>query len=106
MVRWRMTWAEGKATVGTDLSADPGVETGGRAVMVPPVSPSSLPSGIDIKALNPSRRSREQTERGDGPMPGVGLPGAQNSDPAILPFRLSHYKRTCGAAKLFRASSN
>jgi hypothetical protein len=94
VVRWKLSWAEDRATLGSDPSADPEVETGGRAVMTPPVSPSSPPSGIDIKAINPSRRSREQAEREDDTMPGDGLPGAQNSDPTTLPFRLNHYTST------------
>ena len=105
MVRWMMSWAEDRATLGSDPSADPEVETGGRAVMTPPVSPCSPASGIDTKAINPSRCSREQLERENDPVPGDGIPGAQNSDPATLQFRLNHYKREVPGVRTSRAAA-
>jgi hypothetical protein len=85
VVSWSPTWAEDRATVGTDLSADPGAKTEGRAEDRSTFSArSSHPFGIGTKAINPSRRSREsasgEIRRGEQfdteqrPMPGDGLP--------------------------------
>lgn len=57
------------------------------------IAPSVPPSGIDIKAVNLSRRSRERVERENDSMTGDGLPSPQNSGPASLLFRLNYY--TC-----------
>ena len=54
-----MAWAEDKATVGTDLSADPGAKTERRAMNSIVARLSPTPFGIGTKAINPSRRSRE-----------------------------------------------
>jgi len=55
----RMTWAEDKATVGTDLSADPGARP--KDGRLSGKFAARLSSGLrdGIKAVNPSRRSRE-----------------------------------------------
>src|SRR5438132_3549737 len=50
MVQFLLTWAEDRATVGTDPSADPGAKTEGAA---PSAALSFPPFGIGIKALNP-----------------------------------------------------
>jgi hypothetical protein len=61
-LRWLMTRAEDRATLGSDPSADPGAKTGGRAAD-PRVDrlPFPHPSGIGTHALNPSRLSRESS---------------------------------------------
>ena len=60
-----MTWAEDRATVGTDLSADPGAKTEGRAEYRLACSARSCQPLRDWhNALNPSRHSREQLDRG------------------------------------------
>lgn len=87
IVEQPMAWAEDKATVGTDLSADPGAKTEERAARsVARLSPT--PFGIGTHALNPSRRSREswtiQT-------PGDRLPVANTQQPK-LHFTLNHYR--------------
>jgi hypothetical protein len=58
-----VTWAEDRAPVGTDPSADPGAKTEGWAAakLVLPIFP--LPFGIGTHAINPSRRSREPADR-------------------------------------------
>ena len=59
-----MTWAEDRATVGTDPSADPGAKTEGKAADHPVrrlSSSSPTPFGIGTHAINPSRRSRESS---------------------------------------------
>ena len=50
MVQFLLTWAEDRATVGTDPSADPGAKTEGAAQRA---ALSFPPFGIGIKALNP-----------------------------------------------------
>lgn len=57
----RTTWAEDRATVGTDSSADPGAKTEGRAADARLPAPPSLLFGIGIRAINPSRQRREPT---------------------------------------------
>ena len=47
-----MTWAEDRATVGTDPSADPGAKTEGWAASLCG-GPPFLPFGIGTKAINP-----------------------------------------------------
>ena len=58
-VRWQTAWAEDRATVGTDPSADPGAKTEGRAADRQVRRLSFHPFGIGIKAINPSGRSPE-----------------------------------------------
>ena len=82
-------WAEDKATVGTDLSADPGAKTEGRAMDSSLARLSRLPFGIGSKAINPSRQSREQLEI---QTPGDGLPVVANSDRRELHFTLNQYR--------------
>ncbi|MFH0980072.1 MAG: hypothetical protein V2A79_00850, partial [Planctomycetota bacterium] len=84
--------AEDKATVGTDLSAAPGAKTEGRAADRNVRRPSfPTPFGIGIKALNPSRRSREFLKT---QTPGDGLPDVANSERPIVHFTLNHYNTT------------
>ena len=87
LVQQPATWAEDKATVGTDLSADPGAKTERRAMddFVARLFP--IPFGIGINAINPSRRSRENKTQG----PGDGLPELCNSGRHTLHFTLNHY---------------
>jgi hypothetical protein len=75
MVSWWSTRAEDRATVGTESSADPGAKTEGRAEDRSAFSARSSHSfGIGTKAINPSRRSREQFNTEQRSMPGDGLP--------------------------------
>ena len=75
MVSWLSTWAEDRATLGSDPSADPGAKTEGRAEDRLTFSArSSHPFGIGTKAINPSRRSREQFDWEQRLLPGDGLP--------------------------------
>jgi len=62
-VNWNTTWAEDRALLGSNPSADPGAKTGGRAAdLTVGRSPSASPSGIGTKAINPSGRSPEQSD--------------------------------------------
>jgi hypothetical protein len=61
LVQYLSAWAEDRATVGTDPSADPGAKTEGRVVRRPTFF--STPFGIGTKALNPSGRSPEPTSK-------------------------------------------
>jgi hypothetical protein len=55
-----MAWAEDRVVRGRNPSADPGAKTGGRAARPRVDRPSfPFPSGIGIKAINPSGRSPE-----------------------------------------------
>jgi hypothetical protein len=47
-----LTWAEDRAPVGTDPSADPRAKTEARAAL-PQSMPPYLPFGIGAKAINP-----------------------------------------------------
>lgn len=87
IVEQPMAWAEDRATVGTDPSADPGAGSERRA-MDPSVACFSPPFGVGIKALNPSRRSREFFGRESGD----GLPVRHNSARRKLQFTLNHYR--------------
>jgi len=65
-IQSRATWAEDRATLGSDPSADPGARAEGRAIE--PVARLSPPFGFGIKAINPRpegatppRRTRRQT---------------------------------------------
>jgi len=89
VVGWTMTWAEDRATLGSDPSADPGARPkGGRPSREFAARLSSaLRDGI--KAVNPSRRSREQAERANDSMPGDGLPDVRNSEWGTIQFRLN-----------------
>ena len=79
--------AEDKATVGTDLSADPGAKTEERAAhRVARLPQTSF--GIGTKAINPSRRSRESSKL---QTPGDGLPDVANTQRQKLLFTLNHY---------------
>ncbi|MFH0980276.1 MAG: hypothetical protein V2A79_01890, partial [Planctomycetota bacterium] len=70
-------------------SADPGAKTERRAMDSPVARLFPTPFGIGIKAINPSRRSREffKTQT-----PGDGLPDVANSERPIVHFTLNHYK--------------
>lgn len=59
IVEQPVAWAEDRATVGTDPSADPGARTEGRAMSSFVARLSLTPFGIGAKALNPSRLRRE-----------------------------------------------
>lgn len=72
-------WAEDKATVGTDLSADPGAKTEERAASSV-ARLSQTPFGIGTHAINPSRRSCESLPI---QTPGDGLPVANNRPPKL-----------------------
>jgi hypothetical protein len=86
------TRAEDKATVGTDLSAAPGAKTEGRAADRKASRPSSpAPFGIGTNAINPSRRSREQTKHPNASMPGDGLPDVANSERPMVHFTMNQY---------------
>lgn len=93
-----MTWAEDKATVGTDLSADPGAKTERRAMDLSLARLSQIPFGIGIKAINPAGRSPAtwNTET-----PGDGLPDVSNSDRLELRFTLNQYKSSVGGCEFF-----
>ena len=88
LIEERRSWAEDRATVGTDPSAAPGAKTEGRAAhTVARLYPT--PFGIGTKAINPSRRSREFLKP---QTPGDGLPKVANPEHPILHFTLNHYR--------------
>ena len=71
-----MTWAEDRATVGIDPSADPGTKTEGRATLGMLGSPAlPLLFGIGTKAINPSGQSPELWNRKERQNPGRRSPG-------------------------------
>jgi hypothetical protein len=85
LVQQPMAWAEDRATVGTDPSADPGAKTEGRAAET--VARLSA-FGIGTNAINPSRRSRENnTQR-----PGDVLPELHNPERQKIHFTLNQYR--------------
>ena len=81
-------WAEDRALLGSNPSADPGAKTERRAMDSSVARLSSTPFGIGVKAKNPSRRSREHL---DIQTPGDGLPDIVNPERPILRFTLNHY---------------
>ncbi len=83
-----MAWAEDKATVGTDLSADPGAKTEGRAMAQSVACLSPTPFGIGTQAINPAGRSPASWEE---KTPGDGLPVVANSKRRELHFTLNQY---------------
>ena len=56
------TWAEDRATLGSDPSAAPGVKTEGRAALA--AARHSDAFGFDIKAINPRCESEQRPDRG------------------------------------------
>ncbi len=80
--------AEGRATVGTDLSADPGAKTEGRAShSVARLSP--------LRDWHQSDKSLAAQPRVlDVKTPGDGLPDIAYPDRPVLHFTLNHYKST------------
>jgi len=59
MIQFPLTWAEDKATVGTDLSADPGAKTEWGGTMPPSVIRdwhNALNPGLATSGMNPTRR--------------------------------------------------
>jgi hypothetical protein len=89
IVEQQPAWAEDRATVGTDPSADPGAKTQRRAMNSFVARLLRIPFGIGTKAINPSRRSRESWNLQS---PGDGLPGRYNSARRKLQFTLNHYR--------------
>ncbi len=88
----RPAWAEDRATVGTDPSADPGAKTERRATASAVARLSPTPFGIGSKAINPSRRSRESLKI---QTPGDGLSDVANPERPVLHFTLNHYISAC-----------
>mgnify|MGYP001595781480 CR=1 FL=1 len=86
-----MAWAEDTALLGSNRSADPGAKTERRAMDSSTARLFPTPFGIGIKAINPSRRSRELLEI---QKPGDGLTEVANSEGLELHFRLNHYTYT------------
>jgi len=60
-VSWTPAWAEDRALLGSNPSADPGTNTEGRAA-VPNAARLFHPFGIGTKAINPSGRSPESLD--------------------------------------------
>ena len=94
--------AEGKALLGSNLSADPGAKTEGRAVH-PAACLSSSPFGIGTRAINPSRRSREFFMSFK---PGDGLLDSANSQQRKLHFTLNQYKSTARRPETLAATDH
>ena len=93
MVAFATTWAEDRATVGTDPIADPGSKTGGRAIPSDRDRPfSQSTSGIGTKALNPSGLGPEHWTAREHARPGDRLPAVRNSNGPVLHFRLNQYR--------------
>jgi hypothetical protein len=83
-----MTRAEDKALLGSNLSADPGAKTEGRAAR--PVARLS-----PLRDWHQSDKSLAAQPRVlDVKTPGGGLPDVANSERSILRFTLNHYRRT------------
>lgn len=61
MIQSTSTWAEDRATLGSDPSDDPGAKTEGRAIAS--VARLSTPFGIGIKAINPRGEAAEHPRR-------------------------------------------
>ena len=61
VVQSTSTWAEDRATLGSDPSADPGAKTEGRAIES--VARLSRPFGIGIEAINPRGEAAEHLRR-------------------------------------------
>jgi len=99
-VQQPMARAEDKATVGTDLSADPGAKTERRAMDSSVARLTQIPFGIGSKAINPAGRSPASwiTET-----PGDGLPDVANSDRPELHFTLNQYTARSRPLGLSRA---
>jgi hypothetical protein len=89
IVEPRPAWAEDRALLGSNPSADPGARTERRAMDSSVARLSSTTFGIGTKAKNPSRRSREHW---DIQTPGDGLPDIVNPERPIVRFTLNHYK--------------
>lgn len=91
IVEPRPAWAEDRALLGSNPSADPGAKTERRAMDSSVARLSSAAFGIGGKAINPSRRSREHWNI---QTPGDGLPVVANPERPILRFTLNHYSLT------------
>lgn len=91
IVEQRPAWAEDRALLGSNPSADPGARTERRAMGSSVARLSSTPFGIGTKAKNPSRLRREPL---DIQNPGDGLPVVANPERPIVRFTLNHYKST------------
>ena len=88
IVEQRPAWAEDRALLGSNPSADPGARTERRAMDAAVARLSSTSFGIGGKAINPSRPSREHL---DTQTPGDGLPVVAYPERPIVRFTLNHY---------------
>lgn len=88
LVQQPMTWAEDRATVGTDPSAGARTKTERRAMLRHFARLSFTPFGIGAKAKNPLWRGRESLTV---KYTGDRLPEFHDSDRQKLQFALIHY---------------
>jgi hypothetical protein len=95
-----VTWAEDRATLGSDPSADPRAKTEGRAItsVARPFQPSarlSQPFGIRIKAINP---------RGEKPRNTLAESGGEHVDLRgwRIPFQGEALQQLTGAEQYQR----